>query len=170
MTQKARAVEIKDIDLTKEPINLDIPIEEKSEVERYMEERELKKKQENHFNKVKKELNLGQFDQTIITGNFKQNQNNNPEDDDANKHGRAEPVQNKIELKDTQFEFEGLIEQTLQKHLLKQNQVVEDDLIKKVSEKYKNYNEDIKEMFNFELIKMNNCKLEPQEVKQLCLR
>lgn len=170
MTQKARAVEIKDIDLTKEPINLDIPIEEKSEVERYMEERELKKKQENHFNKVKKELNLGQFDQTIITGNFKQNQNNNPEDDDANKQGRAEPVQNKIELKDTQFEFEGLIEQTLQKHLLKQNQVVEDDLIKKVSEKYKNYNEDIKEMFNFELIKMNNCKLEPQEVKQLCLR
>jgi len=68
-------------------------------------------------------------------------------------------------LKDTIGDFEGLIEETLQKHLLKQNQVVEDDMIKKVSAKYKDYGEDIKEMFNFELIKMNNCKLEPQEVK-----
>jgi len=92
MAQKARAVDSKDMDLAKEPVNLNIPQVEKSEVERFMEERELKKKQETHFLKVKKELNLGQFEQTIITGNFKQNQNNNPEDDSANKQGRAEPV------------------------------------------------------------------------------
>lgn len=154
-----------DIDEAKEPINLKIPDEDKSDIVRYMEERELKKKQEIHFHKVKKELNLGQFEQTIITGKIKQNTDTQHKDDSEDKQGRIEPVYNKIELKDTIGDFEGLIEETLQKHLLKQNQVVEDDMIKKVSAKYKDYGEDIKEMFNFELIKMNNCKLEPQEVK-----
>jgi len=38
-------------------------------------------------------------------------------------------------------------------------------MIKKISDKYKERSEEVKEKFNFELIKLNNCNLEPQEVK-----
>lgn len=134
-------------------------------MDRFMEERELKKKQEEHFKKVKHELNLGQFEQTIITGKPKQAELSVGQDDSATQHRPEEPIYSKIELKDNQFEFQGLIEDTLKNHLLKQNTVIEDDMIKKVSDKYKNYGEDIKEMFNFEQINMNNCGLDPQEVK-----
>lgn len=72
IAQNALAIVDKVEDHAKEPINLTITNEERSEMDRFMEERELKKKQEEHFKKVKHELNLGQFEQTIITGKPKQ--------------------------------------------------------------------------------------------------
>lgn len=133
-----------------------------------MKDRELKKRQEEHFNRVKKEINFGQFENTIITGNNNTQLTQNIDKllDGDNLKSRNQPTYSKIEFKDeNDFGFDTLIDQTLAKHLDKQNKTVEDVMIKKISDKYKNEGSEIKEKFNFELIKLNNCNLDAQEVK-----
>lgn len=53
---------------TKEPMYLKTTDQEENEITRFMAQRELKKRSDEHLNRIKKEINFGQFENTIITG------------------------------------------------------------------------------------------------------
>lgn len=56
---------------TKEPMYLKTTDQEENEITRFMAQRELKKRSDEHLNRIKKEINFGQFENTIITGQTK---------------------------------------------------------------------------------------------------